>query len=388
MLGRFAVVVSLFLALTNAAATRVPVDVSNHRILIPVSVNGGIPGTFVLDTGASITPLDKDFAAQQAVLATSRTKTNGAGGAPLDVGLAKKLTFTFAGLTVQTPESPLIPLGPVSLRAGRPLHGVLGFDVLSRYVTELDYASSVVTFHARNSFRAAAEATSIPMRLHGRMPLVEVKLALPDGRLLNARLLIDTGAAGAVTLTRAFAREHRVTLTNAVETLMGGVGGEAPATIGRLARLQLGPFRFEEPVATVATDTAGALADPKIDGIIGGEILRRFTIAIDYGSKQLFFTPNSKIDEPFHTDMTGMALASADATFTTVIVRNLVAGSAAAEAGILVGDELRAVDGQRVVPSDFSRLRESFRVPDRRLELTIVRDGVERNVVIVTRRIV
>jgi C-terminal processing protease CtpA/Prc len=86
--------------------------------------------------------------------------------------------------------------------------------------------------------------------------------------------------------------------------------------------------------------------------------------------------------------MLGATLAARDASFRTIVVQSPRAGTPAAAAGLREGDELRAIDGNAVAPKDLDAVRKLFRQPDRRYELTIVRDGKELVVPVTTRRFV
>jgi hypothetical protein len=368
---------------------RVPMQMLGNRILLDVAVNDHPPSRFLLDTGAARTVLEKEYAAQRGIRATGRTQAMGAAAA-ISVGVAEDLVFSLGDIRLPASDVPLIPLGPINLRTGTPVQGVLGREAFSAYVIDVNYEGGTVAFHDKRSFTPPKDSISVPLHFtHGSIPRVDVYLTLPGGRTVGARLHLDTGAGPGVILTRGFARRHDIELPDAIDTAVGlGVGGATSERTGRIDKLELGGFTIDDPIVMLSNSTSGVLGQSDVDGILGGEILRRFHVQIDYGRKRLYLTKNTAFDEPVDVDMLGATLAARDATFRAIVVQSLRNDTPATDAGLRGGDELRAIDGRPVTPKEMDAVRKLFRQPDRRYELTIVREGKELVVPVTTRRFV
>ena len=368
---------------------RVPAEIRGNRILVDVAVNDHPPSTFILDTGAARTVLSQNYAEARGIRATGRGQAMGA-SASVEIGIAPDLVFTLGDVRIPSTRVPLIPLGPINLRAGAPVGGVLGSEAFRNYVVDIDYERGAVAFHDRASFKAPQSAVTVPLHFrHGSMPQVDVRLTFPDGRAIPARLHLDTGAGPGLILTRAFTKKHKIALPDAIDTALGlGVGGGGSERTGRIARLDFAGFAIDQPIVMLSNSTKGVLGGDDLDGLLGGEILRRFHVQIDYGRQQMHLTRNANFSEPVDIDMLGATLAARDDTFRAIEVQSLIAKSAAQEAGLRAGDELRAIDGRAVTPRELDAIRKMFRKPDQRYELTIVRGGKEIVVPVTTRRVV
>lgn len=370
-----------------AEGVLVPVAIVNTRVHIPVSVNGLPPGTFILDTGAGGSPLAKEYADVIGVKGERRGQAVGAAGS-VPISIANDVAFRFGTIDLAVEHAALIPFGAVALRAGRPINGVLGRDVFTRYVTEIDYAGEQVSFHSPRTWRPPAVAISIPIEIHRGLPHVRARLTLEDGRTLEAKLLVDTGAGAAVILKKHYTDKHNIRTEGLIETSAGlGVGGATHERVGRLARLEFGGITIDKPVTTFSLSTAGAFGDPASDGLIGGEILNRFRFIVDYPHDRLHFVPTDKLREPFEYDMSGILLTTRDASFNAIDIFAVLPGSPAAEAGLTVGDELLAVDARKAVASELPVIRRGFR-QEGNFTLTVRRNGVEQTVILKTRRMV
>jgi C-terminal processing protease CtpA/Prc len=81
---------------------------------------------------------------------------------------------------------------------------------------------------------------------------------------------------------------------------------------------------------------SGTLAEHGYGGIVGSEILRRFTATFDYPEARMLLEPNAHFGEPFDFDMSGLYLAGDE----RIEVLRVVDDSPAAEAGIREGDRV------------------------------------------------
>ena len=72
-----------------------------------------------------------------------------------------------------------------------------------------------------------------------------------------------------------------------------GTGGESKRLTAHIDGLQLGPYLLHDLSAGLSPDAKeGALASPDIGAIVGGEILRRFTVTFDYPHHRILLEPN------------------------------------------------------------------------------------------------
>jgi predicted aspartyl protease len=114
-------------------------------ILIPVSVSGRGPYTFVLDTGASLTLLSPALEAELGLVAGTEADGVGAGGA-LRVALYTVTDMSVAAQRLRDVEVAVYDLSSVENAVGRSLDGILGYNFLSHFAVTIDYQQQIVTF--------------------------------------------------------------------------------------------------------------------------------------------------------------------------------------------------------------------------------------------------
>jgi predicted aspartyl protease len=163
---------------------------------------------------------------------------------------------------------------------GAPLGGGIGHSFLSRYRLTVDYAELAITLATPDDpVDPALARAELPFTLaHPSKPLILVPVTVEGAPFQFA---LDTGASTTVVspaLARLSALEGR-----AAPSMTGG-GGTVAAVAGVIPMLAIGGVRLARVRAMVASflDDIAAATGARIDGIIGGNVLRRFRVTIDY----------------------------------------------------------------------------------------------------------
>jgi len=369
----------------------IPFELAQNHIYIPLSVNGKPPSWFVYDTGADGSVIDADHAKALGLATKGHLEGRGAGPNTVDVSLVEKPTLSFGGVSMPLNALASLPLRNVSLLEGRDMQGVLGYNVTSHFITDIDYAKRELRMYEPAAYTPSAHATALPLTFLGNLPIVNAKITMRDGRTFNARFLVDTGARNAVVLNRPFIEKNDVarSIGPFVEGPLGmGVGGASTQKVGRLKSIELAGFTLKDPITSFATGNKGAEANADVDGLIGGEILKRFAFTVDYPHERFLLEPNGALDDPFEYGMSGLLFAASDAKFDRVVVRNVLPGSPAASSGIKVGDELQSIDGKLATSMSLDALRALLLQEGETRTLTLLRGGKPVTVTLTLKRLV
>jgi C-terminal processing protease CtpA/Prc len=114
----------------------------------------------------------------------------------------------------------------------------------------------------------------------------------------------------------------------------------------------------------------------KRNGIIGNQLLDRFTLIIDYIHNRVFVQPNPYFKKKFEFDRSGLFITASGAGLSKFIVFVVVPSSPAAKAGIVSGDEIKSING---VPASFFKLQDlmyKFRGKvGKKINMVILRNG-------------
>ena len=165
------------------------------------------------------------------------------------------------------------------------------------------------------------------------------------------------------------------------------IPGRVSAYVARLGSLRIGDTEMAHPVATVTPGEAQAGVTDTTAGLIGGEVLRRFHLFIDYSRRQLWVQPNADAATAMEFDMTGMSLAALPPDWRSYRVRTVIPASPAADAGLMADDVVVSMDGRPAARYSLTELRRLLRAPGDRF-VTVTRAGTRLTVTVRGRRLI
>ncbi|RPI19334.1 MAG: PDZ domain-containing protein [Acidobacteria bacterium] len=268
---------------------------------------------------------------------------------------------------------------------------------MAQHVVKIDYDNRTISLFDPASFEYKGQGTALPLVLRrGREPIVRVRVGLPGKAPIEAEVLLDAPHPRTITFGSPFAREHN--LRDSMLKVSGrllpsaafGVGGKTELESGRLEWIEIGPYALNFPDAAFASDAkGGAFARSDIDGIIGGELLRRFSVILDYSRARMILEPSlSFLDLPFETDASGLLVRTTDQSHHEFEVAGVFDGTPASEAGIQKADRILSIDGKPASTLTLWELRTLFRKAPRRYTLILRRGTETKQITLQTRHLI
>lgn len=352
---------------SGQSASRISFEFVGNHIYVRARVNDSEPLWFLLDTGAAASYLDVERAAALGLAGQDNS--------------IKGASLSFPGVKVLNQNFSTQRLGFWAYD-GHAVDGMLGYDFISRFVVEIDYVNKTVSLHEPQSYKYSGSGEIVPLVMleddsGGKVPLVRVKITQRGRAAVEGKFIADTGVRSAISFNTPFGETNRL-LQFAQKTIQAPLGGgsmvrESKQPVGRVPSVQLGRFTFENPVAIFFQDKKGVIASPEFDGVIGGEILRRFKVIYDYSRQQMILEPNRYLSEPEEYDMSGMLLVAEGSDFKTFKVKQTIEGSPASAAGLREGDIISAVDGKSSSSLTLEQVRQMFKREGRSYRVEIER---------------
>jgi len=380
--------------LTSPAVT-IPLDVTSYGgIFLQARINNSTPMSFALDSGASFPFVINASKATALGLKLQDRVSVGGGAGPnnYEVSQTSGLTVTLEHKEFTDQRGAVISLGLVEEQFGRPVDGLVGVDLFLNYVVEIDYTDKKLRLYDPQSYIYSGSGESVPLTLHDRHFFVPAMIAIPNLGQRAGQFLVDTGGCMmTVVLTTPFAQRNNLPIASQKTILdrsVAGLGGETRLLVGRASNIKLGSSVIPSPLIYISQDKGGALASSEYDGLVGTEILRRFTLIFDYSRRRLILERNPNFEEEFDYDMSGMSLRAYGDDFRTFKVYQALENSPAAKAGLRAGDIIERIDALPASQLTLEQIMQMMKVPDSQYKLTIKREGDTRVVKIRTRRLI
>ncbi len=332
----------------------VPLRVERNLPVVQATINGAGPFNFLLDTGVAISLITAPH------LADSLHLPHGAQFRV--VGAGREAT----GLLAYQTDGVRVALGPnvvapaltwlvlsedvldLSGYVGMPIAGILGSELFRSFVVRFEPEGGRLCFAAPATYRPpkGRNWVRVPLQLAQNKAYITLPICLADSLARPLKLVLDTGAGHALSLeTDALPPRVAVPARRLPAQLGRGLTGIVRGHLGRIDSLRLGRYRV--PAVLTSFPTPNPLAvrpDEPRDGNLGYELLKRFTLVVDYPHRSLWLRPNTRFAEPFEYNMSGLELRAGGHNLRRYVVASVGVDSPAATAGVLVDDELLSVN--------------------------------------------
>lgn len=308
------------------------------RIFLDGEINGRHT-PMLLDSGASMTVVDRAFAAELGLKDGTPIAVQGAGGNERGE-LYRGLTVTAGNLGFSKLTVAAMDLSLVEKALGRRVPVVLGREAFMNSVVTIDFDRRLIGFAPRAGFVPPPGAAEVALRRRGALHVLPVKIA----GLAPHDAIFDLGNSGAMSLSREYHQSEPwfATLPSATG-MSGGVGGLHEIRRVTLPSVEIGGVTFQNVPAQLGALAKGPYAGMANAGI---QLFRPFVLTLDLAGDRMWLQRNGK-PAVFSRDRAGLFV-----TFEGdyLSVRHVTANGPAAKSGIKVGDRLVAVEGHKVTP--------------------------------------
>ncbi len=364
----------------------IPIEIHNNLVVVPVLLNGKLPMKFIVDTGVRTAILTEKSYADILDLSYARRYTiSGAGGQnTVEAYVTTGVDLILPGVVGHGHSLLVLERDYLELRnfLGADIHGILGYELFSRFIIQLDYVNKRMILMAPEKFSPGRRFQEINIKVEDTKPYVTAILETNDGSKISAKLLMDSGASHGLLLEAASDEKIEVPQSSLATIIGRGLGGEITGRVGRIKSLRLGRFRFDNVIANFPDQNSyfDTLKVGKVfrNGTIGGEILSRFTVIFDFPEEKVYLRKNGSYRKHFYYNMSGTTIRAMGSRLNAFEISDVRVGSSGEDAGLQKGDILLYINGISVREMDLNIVNGFFNArPGRTLNLE-VRRGDQR----------
>lgn len=287
----------------------------NNVIIIPVEVNG-VPLSFLLDTGVA-RPIVFNFLKTSdslEILNAERIYLKGLGNDGLVEALKSSNNEFKIGDAVNNNQSFYVVFDSsinFAPRLGVPIHGIIGYDLFKDFIVDINYRSKYIKLTEPEKYKqkSCKRCETYNLEFYNDKPYFNVETVIHE-KTVPVKLLIDSGSSDALWLFE----NDSIGLTignNYFKDFLGyGLSGVVHGKRSKIDEIKLNSFRLKKPKVAFPDSTIIA-AFKKIkgrNGSIGGEILKRFNVTVNYKKAKIILKKNANFKAPFAYNKSGIQL--------------------------------------------------------------------------------
>lgn len=289
----------------------------NNLVIIPLKINKK-ELNFILDTGVNKTILFNLTQNDSIGLNNVNTVTlQGLGdGKPIEALLSKKNNFSIGNL-MSSDEDLYVVLKDnfdLSGKMGITIHGIIGYRLFKNVIVNINYNSKKIHFYNPKLFnkKKCRKCETFPLHFYRNKPYINVSAQLDSigNKKTPLKMLIDSGGSDAMWLFEDTKDEIKTPIKHFNDVLGEGLSGTIYGNRSKIPQLQIGGFKIENPTVSFldSVSTFNARKFKERNGSIGGNILKRFNVWIDYPNKEITLKKCASLKDGFYYNMSGLSV--------------------------------------------------------------------------------
>lgn len=287
----------------------------NNLIVIPISINGK-ELSFILDSGLTRTILFNVSKNDSISLKdVDKIQIQGLGkGEPVESLISRNNKISIKNITNDNEVIYVIlnDYFDLSSKMGITIHGIIGYSILKDFIVKINYSSKKIYFYKPESYtyKKCRKCETFALQIHRRKSYINAKVQMDTigNSLTDVKLLIDSGGSDAIWLFENSKEEIKTPKRFFNDILGEGLSGHIYGNRSRIPKIMLGNFKIEKPTVsfldTVSTKNARTFKER--NGSIGGGILKRFIVWLDYPNYKLILKKNGSFSKDFNYNMSGL----------------------------------------------------------------------------------
>jgi len=302
-----------FLLENNATKAIIPFKLINNLVFIPIKVNG-VELNFLLDSGVEETLLFSMEEKQEVSFNNvEKIKLRGLGSEEEIEGLKSTKNILETHGLKSSDHMVFIILDQsfnLSSHIGIPVNGIIGHKFFRNNLVEVNYQKKKIIVHAKsNKYQGKLDKQfkMVPITVEKSKPYIMTKATVNDQEI-PAKLLIDIGNSDAFWIFE----NDKIKLPNKnfPDFLGKGFSGDIEGHRAKIDKFSIDEFDFKKPIVSFPDSASirNVKMVPGRIGSVGGEVLKRFTLVLDYKEKKLYLKRNSKFGEPFTYNKSGITV--------------------------------------------------------------------------------
>ncbi len=317
----------------------------NKKVFLSVNINGKDIKLF-FDTGASISLLDINVARALGIKSDSTIIIEGAGGSS-SYEIVLNQNIRVGQTEINNATFSLDDLTRLRQRMSKDFYGIIGYDILKSYITELNFTKQKFFLYPFGEDLDLNGYQTIGFSFDNGINIPQFDMHITqNNQVYSGSILFDSGNAGTALLVNTpFDQAHNLSAKapKKITKTSDNLSKTSLNTAFYVDELKLGNYILKDIPILAAADVSGISALEGYMGLLGAPVINKFDWIIDYDKKVLHFKPNYLFEKDFDKELFGFQYRKDSAG--SLVITHVDASSPFYELGMREGDIVMEVNG-------------------------------------------
>ncbi|MGB1210057.1 MAG: aspartyl protease family protein [Lacinutrix venerupis] len=306
-------------------------EIINNVIIIPVEVNG-VKLSFLLDTGVS-KPIIFNFIKSSdslEILNAEKIYLKGLGNnGEIEALKSSGNTFKIGDAVNNNQDFYVIYDSSINFapKLGVAIHGIIGYDLLKDFVVDINYSKKQLKLIALDGYKnkSCSRCESFDLEFYNNKPYVNIAVDI-GSKTIPVKLLIDSGSSDALWLFENDSLGISIK-DNYFDDFLGyGLSGSVHGKRSKINALKLNSYTLYNPLVAFPDESyTSVLREIKgRRGSVGGEILKRFNITLNYSKQRMVLKRNFNFNKEFSYNKSGIEVENEGVRLITEYDKNTI----------------------------------------------------------------
>jgi hypothetical protein len=364
-------------------STEISFLLSGNWIFIKLKLNKADHLYFIIDTGVDETIINKRTA--ELLNFKFHKKANFSGAFENDtVYYSENNTIFIDNLKLDSIILVQVPLENFEQTFGMAIDGFLGEALFKKHIVNIDFEKGKIQlFNDKKDFIQKDSLFSIDLKIINKVPVIQTSFVINDNDTLSGNFMLDLGFKNSIAFNSPYTNKNN--LISKIDKYYtfnaSGLISEGKSYMARMKKFKLGNNYLDNIPYMLNQSSAGTLSTTDYDGMIGMDILTRYTsIGFDYKNKKLYLGKYKYIKDSVYSDVncSGLELKKIIGTYR-IVINAVYNNSPASEAGLKLGDELIFINGKEISKYEYTEVKRILREKGKLIDIQVKRGSKNLN---------
>lgn len=248
---------------------QIPFELKSDYLVFPVPIEPSGSLSLLFDTGCQTTTISQNVLAM--------------------VNREQSITLILGTRKLRIDDYHIRPATPLSKKPSQKIDGVIGNDILHRYIVKIDYQKKVLSLFDNQESITYPDGDELRIGVNSLVSSVPLIITFPGGQQVEGEFVIDTGAPIDVLINSPIAKKnglYTILDTSKYRKFKTLADIQTAASV-QTKTVRIGKFVCADMEIYISTSNKGLFAGSKYAGFVGNKFFQNFNVIFDYKRKRL-----------------------------------------------------------------------------------------------------